>query len=160
MLLAHGAYGAAAARGFALLLAPDEIVSKENGAVIRLLAKQKVFNHCVPEISAAFRLAEPATKSNYLIALSGILKYSALEVLMPEIATLLPLLLQSLDLEDQDVKATSIEILTTVSQESPEAVQEHVSSMITRLLKCAVDAQFNLLVSAPSAQTVNANKQL
>ncbi|MCJ1479699.1 hypothetical protein MMC13_008385 [Lambiella insularis] len=150
-LLTHDTYGTAAARGFALLLAPDEIVAKENGAVIRLLATQKVFNHCIREISVAFRLAEPRMRSNYLIALAGILRYTATEVMMPELMTLLPLLLQSLDLEDQDVKAASIKTLTAISQRRPEAAQEHVSSIISRLLKIAADRRINSPVSTPSA---------
>lgn len=128
--------GIASARGFGLLLAPDEVLSKENGAKIRLLAKQKVFNICMPNIAKKFRTANPATKSNYLIALSGILKHVPTEVVMPEIATILPLLLQSLDLEDSDVKAATIETLTMVSQENPNAVEGHVGSLVSRLLKC------------------------
>ena len=128
--------GSASARGFGLLLAPDEVLSKENGAKIRLLAKQKVFNICVPNIAKDFRTADPATKSNYLTALSGILKHVPIEVVMPEIDTILPLLLQSLDLEDSDVKAATIQTLTVVSQENPRTIEGHVGSLVSRLLKC------------------------
>ena len=147
LLLNNNIYGSIAARGFALMLAPDEIVSKENGAVIRLLAKQKVFNICIPEIASALRKSDTVLKSNLLIALSGITRYMAREVLMPEIENLLPLLLQSLDLEDSEVKAASIEIITTVCQESPAALQEHVSSLVSRLLKCAAKSTSNPPVS-------------
>ena len=128
--------GLASARGFGLLLAPDEVLSKENGAKIRLLAKQKVFNICVPNIGKQFRTANSATKSNYLIALSGILKHMPTDVVMPEIDTVLPLLLQSLDLDDWDVKAATLQTLTVVSQENPTAVEGHVGSLVSRLLKC------------------------
>lgn len=142
-LLENAENGASAARGFELLMAPDEIVSKENGATIRLLAKQRVFSICVPVISHGFRHADPTLRSNYLVALSGILKYSATAVLLPEIGILLPLLLQSLDLDDQEVKAASIEVLSIVSKESPTAVEEHVSSLVSRLLKSAADPKSN-----------------
>ena len=135
--------GIACARGFGLLLAPDEVLSKENGAKIRLLARQKVFNICVPNIAKDFRTANPATKSNYLIALSGILKHMPTEVVMPEIDTILPLLLQSLDLEDSDVKAATIQTLTVLSQESPKAVEGHVGSLVSRLLKCVTYPKVN-----------------
>lgn len=128
--------GIASARGFGLLLAPDEVLSKENGAQIRLLAKQKVFNICVPNIAKEFRRANPATKSNYLVALSGILEHMPTEVVLPEIDTILPLLLRSLDLEDSDVKAATIQTLTVVSQENPKAIEGHVGSLVSRLLKC------------------------
>ncbi|KAL6720704.1 hypothetical protein ACLMJK_002629 [Lecanora helva] len=136
-LLPHPTHGQATARGFGLLLAPDEILSKENGANIRLLAKQKVFNICIPSIAKAFRAAETSTKPNYLIALSGVLKNMPTDIIMPEIATLLPLLLQSLDLNDADVQAATIQSLAVISQESPEAVEGHMGSLVTRLLKAA-----------------------
>lgn len=132
-----------AARGFGLLLAPDEVVSKEHGAVIRLLAKQRVFSICVPTISEEFRQAEKTTKQNYLIALSGILKYVPTEVVLPEINSLLPLLLQSLDLQDLDVKTATLENLTLVVQESPQAIEEHIGSLISRLLKSVGDPKVN-----------------
>ncbi len=142
-LLPVSEFGIASARGFGLLLAPDEVLSKENGAKIRLLARQKVFNICVPNIVNKFRTANPATKSNYLIALSGILKHMPTEVVMPEIDTILPLLLQSLDLEDSDVKAATIHTLTVVSQESPNAVEGHLGSMVSRLLKRVTNPKAN-----------------
>ena len=149
-MLTNKSHGAAAARGFGLLLSPDEVVSKENGAVIRLLAKQKVFTVCAPAIAKAFRDADLRTKSNYLVALSGILRHIPTEVLLPEIETLLPLLLQSLDLEDQVVKAATIETLTVVSHESPRAVEGHVGSLVSRLLKSAADPKTNTPVGAPA----------
>ena len=142
-LLSNTEYGLASARGFGMLLAPDEILSKENGAKIRLLAKQKVFNICVPTIARDFRRANTSIKPNYLIALSGILKHMPTEVLMPEIDTLLPLLLQSLDLEDAGVKAATIQSLTVISQESPKAVEGHMGSLVSRLLKSASDPKVN-----------------
>ena len=135
--------GVACARGFGLLLAPDEVLSKENDARIRLLAKQKVFNICVPSFAHEFRTAATETKSNYLIALSGILKYTPIEVVMPEIDAILPLLLQSLDLEDFDVKAATIKTLTVVSQEKPGAVEAHVGSLVSRLLRCVTFSKVN-----------------
>ena len=122
-LLTSATHGAIAARGFGLLLAPDEILSKENGATIRLLAKQKVFGVCMPAIARSFRDAEFTVKPNYLVALSGILRNISTDILIPEIETLLPLLIQSLDLDDQVVKAATIETLTVVSQENPLAVE-------------------------------------
>lgn len=136
-LLSDADYGQPAARGFSILLAPDELLSKENGAVIRLLAKQRVFNICVPRLASEFRSAEPAVKPNYLVALSGILKNVPTSVLMPEIDTLLPLLLQSLDLPEADVKAATIETLVTILIENASVVESQVSSLVTRLLAAA-----------------------
>ncbi|MCJ1288359.1 hypothetical protein MMC26_007714 [Xylographa opegraphella] len=142
-LLNSKIHGNTAARGFVLLLAPDEIVSKENGAVIRILANQKVFNICMPEIAKAFKKSDTTVKSNLLIALSGILRFIAPEVLLPELETLLPLLLQSLYLDDSDVKAASIETITMICHENPIAVQGHIFNLVSQLLKCAADPKSN-----------------
>ena len=142
-LLPDISYGNAAALGFGLLLAPDEILSKENGVTIRLLVKQKVFNICVPAIATSFRTADQTTKSHYLIALSGIIRHASTEILMSEIEVLLPLLLQSLDLEYQDVKAATIETVTVIIEESPRVVEGHVSSLVSHLLGAATGVKIN-----------------
>ena len=131
--------GAEVAQGFALLISPDEVFAKENGANIRLLAKQKIFHICVPRLEEGFRSAGSTLRANYLVALSGILKHVPTSVLMPESQTLLPMLLQSLELPHPDVKAATIESLTTISQEDAAAVEGHLDSLVTRLLRSAVD---------------------
>lgn len=156
-LLSIPNHGLHCARGFGLLLAPYEALSKENGAQIRLLVKQRVFNFCVPKIAKGFRAADTSLKSNYLIALSGILKYVPTDILMVEIETLLPLLLQSLDLNDQEVKAATIESIIVISQESPSAVEGHISSLINRLLKTAESR--NTTTAAAAAVATTAEKQ-
>ena len=143
ILLSSHEHGMASARGFGLLLAPDEIMSKENGAVIRLLSKQKVFNICVPVIARDFKSAGTSLKPNYLTALSSILRYTPTEVFMSEIETILPLLLQSLDHLESEIKAATIQSLTLISQESPKAIEGHVGSLVSRLLKSAVERTTN-----------------
>lgn len=142
-LLSNTDCGLASARGFGLLLAPDEVLSRENGAIVRLLAKQKVFSICIPAIAMNFRSAEIAFKPNYLIAISGILKNMPTDVIMPGIDKLLPLLLQSLDLQDLDVKAATIQSLTVISQESPKAVEGHIGTLVSRLLNSTADPKAN-----------------
>ncbi|KAI9781234.1 MAG: hypothetical protein M1835_004338 [Candelina submexicana] len=136
-------FGTFTARGFSLLISPDEVLSKENYAIVRLLHKQKVFAYCVPRIAELFRGADPTIKPNYLIALSGLLKSVSLEILMPHSDMLLPLLLQSIDLNDQDVKAATIDTLAVTIGENSKAVEGHVSSLINRLLSTARGKQFN-----------------
>ena len=142
-LLSQAHCGFASARGFGLLLAPDEVLCRKNGAVIRLLAKQKLFNICVSTITQQFRNAEKPFKQNYLIALSGILRQMPTDIFMSEIDTLLPLLLQSLDLDDSDVKAATIQNLAIVSQESPKSIETHIGSLVQRLLKAATESKTN-----------------
>ncbi|KAL8641640.1 MAG: hypothetical protein Q9228_001566 [Teloschistes exilis] len=67
---------------------------------------------------------------------------------MAEIDTLLPLLLQSLDLPDQDVKAATIDSLIVVCQESPKAVEGHAQSLTARLSQAAADSKKDTAVSS------------
>ncbi|KAL9036766.1 MAG: hypothetical protein Q9214_005995 [Letrouitia sp. 1 TL-2023] len=141
--LADPAHGPSCAKGFEILLAPDELLSKDNGAIIRLLAGQKVFNACVPHIARETLIAKKAIKPNYLVALSGILRYVPAGVIMSEVDTLVPLLLQSLDLEDAEVKAATVNNFIIIAQDSPKAVEGHLSSLIGRLLRLTATRDTN-----------------
>ncbi|KAL3465284.1 ARM repeat-containing protein [Aspergillus heterothallicus] len=143
----------AAARGFAILLNDDDVLSLTNGANIRLLSKQRVFTTITPLISANIREINTTNSSNadgaprnhikpaHLTALSGILSTISPTLVMPELPTLLPLLLQSLDLQTEDsqaVRAATLQTLSVIIRESGVAVIEecgHVQSLVTRLLK-------------------------
>ena len=142
-LLSDPRYGSSSAHGFSLLLAPDEALSRENGCNVRLLAKQKVFSICAPVIAGEFRKDDTKTKSNYLIALSGILKDMPTDVVLSETETLLPLLLQSLDLEDSEVKVATIKTLTVISHKNPNAVEGRFKSLISRLLNLVTCSNVN-----------------
>lgn len=136
-LLSDHPQGAVAARGFSTLLAPDDALTKENHCFVSGLHKQKLFNLTVPAITAAVKTADPAVKPNYLVALSGILRWLPYSILEHSLNSLSPLLLQSLDLQDasqQDIKAATLATLESVLLYDPAAIQEHASSLISRLL--------------------------
>lgn len=129
-----------AAMGFAALLAPDDVLSKQNGAQIRLLAPQRVFQVLTPLISERFRASQtPSEKENYLIGLSGVLAHVPSDIVMPELPTLLPLLLQSLDIADQAVKVATLETLAVVISNNPAALEEsgHIPALVKRLITVA-----------------------
>lgn len=129
-----------AATGFSTILAPDDILSKTNDAQIRLLAPQRVFQTLTPLISDKFRSSQsPLEKENYLVALSGVLATVPSDIVMPELPTLLPLLLQSLDITDQVVKMATLETLAIVITSNPSALDEsgHIPALVKRLLSVA-----------------------
>jgi DNA repair/transcription protein MET18/MMS19 len=130
----------AAASSFSGLLASDAVLSKSNGAQIRLLAPQRVFQTLTPMISAGFKsCAQGVRQEQYLTALSGVIASVPSEIVVPELPTLLPLLLRSLDLADQRVKAATLETFAVVVARSPSALEEsgHIPSLVKRLLKTA-----------------------
>ncbi|KAG9644364.1 ARM repeat-containing protein, partial [Aureobasidium melanogenum] len=132
-------FGSVAARGFVTILAPDDILSKENHCYVSGLYKQKTFNQTVPVISTSSKTADSAVKSNYLVALSGILRWLPYSIIENSLSTLVLLLLQSLDLQDQahqDVKSATLATLETIITQNASALFEHSSSLISRLLAC------------------------
>ncbi|RPA91136.1 ARM repeat-containing protein [Choiromyces venosus 120613-1] len=142
-LLGDKNYGPTAGKGFAVLLGDDEFITKGNYAIIRPLTKQKIFTFCVPKIVEGFRAADSTTKPNYLVALSNILRNVPSAVILPELGRLLPLLLQSLDLPDPNVKSATIETLLITVTESADAVKEHISSLSARLLNACMNREEN-----------------
>ncbi|KAJ5936245.1 hypothetical protein N7454_005543 [Penicillium verhagenii] len=145
------------ARGFSILLGDDDVLSATNGATIRLLSKQRVFTTVIPLISSRIRDANIAgnddsstTKSldhikpAHLTALAGILSTISTDLVMPELPTLLPLLLQSLDLQTSDsvaVRAATLDTLAVIIRDNGVATIDkcgHVHSLVQRLLKTTV----------------------
>jgi DNA repair/transcription protein MET18/MMS19 len=129
-----------AAYGFRTLLSDDEILSRDNQAQIRLLAPQRVFQVLIPLIASRFKQSsDPTEKENCLIALSGVISTVPAELVMSEFSTLLPLLLQSLDLHYETVKTATLETLAVVIARSPSALEEsgHVPALVKRLLNTA-----------------------
>ncbi|KAI9884489.1 MAG: hypothetical protein M1823_003737 [Watsoniomyces obsoletus] len=140
-LLSHPQYGLPTARGFSILVSPHELLSSANFVTIRLLHKQRLFSHCSQELVTAFSKADPPVRPNYLIALAGLLKHLPTEVIMPQLDVLLPLLLQSIDLPDANVKFASLEVLLITLQEAPKTVEGHISSVINRLVASLAPTQ-------------------
>lgn len=130
-------------RRFTGLLAPDDILTKQNHCVVSGLYKQKSFNQLVPSIVEAVKTATAETKPNYLVALSGILRWLPYSMLESSLPTLIAPLLQTLDLDsaaDEEVKAGTLTIFESVLMHNPTLVAEHVASLITRLLNCTTRA--------------------
>ncbi|EON62018.1 hypothetical protein W97_01237 [Coniosporium apollinis CBS 100218] len=154
-LLSSPEHGTTVARGFSTLLQPDDLLTKENHCTISGLRKQKAFSLLVPNISTSVRSATDAsTKANYLIALSGILRWLPYTIIEPEISALSPLLLQSLDLppEEHEVKSATLDTLITFLTQNPRAIEEHASSLITRLLATTSEKRNPAKVRAAALQ--------
>ena len=141
-LLSHPKYGSTVAHGFTTLLQPDDLLTKQNHCQISGLHKQKSFALLVPNIIQSFREASAETKPNYLIALSGVLRWMPFDIVVEEVGQLVTLLLQSLDLKGIDVvKEATISTLASTLTEKPTILEEHSGSLISRLLANATVSQ-------------------
>ncbi|KAK5127079.1 hypothetical protein LTR85_008439 [Meristemomyces frigidus] len=142
-------------RHFATLLAPDDILSKENHCLVSGLYKQKIFNQAVPFMIEAVRTADTSIKPNYLIALSGILRWLPYSVIEPSLQSLIAPLLQTLDLNEpgeQEVKASALIIFESLLMHDPTVVAEHTASLVTRLLNSTTGPANNASVRAKALQ--------
>ncbi|OCL11928.1 MMS19 nucleotide excision repair protein-like protein [Glonium stellatum] len=149
--LSASPHSSTVAHGFTTLLQPDDLLTKANHCTISGLHKQKTFNLLVPSIAASFRDAAKDMKPNYLIALSGVLRWLPFDIVSEELSQLVPLLLQSLDLQGEDgVKEAAVGTLASVLAQSPKAVEEHAGSLITRLLNTATVAAAGGAAAAPA----------
>lgn len=127
------------ARRFSMLLAPDDILTKENHCTISGLYKQRTFGQLVPPMIESIRTADASIKPNYLIALSGVLRWLPYSVMESSLPALIPAFLQSLDLEnaaEQEVKYSTLTVLESLLMHDPTLAGEHTASLITRLLNC------------------------
>ena len=125
------------ARRFAGFLALDECLTKENHCLVSGLHRQRLFNQTVPQMVENVRSADPAVKSNYLTAISGIIRWLPSSVIESSLPALMSPLLQSLDLNDrseQDVKSTTLAIFESLLMYNPSIAAEHSATLITRLL--------------------------
>jgi DNA repair/transcription protein MET18/MMS19 len=149
-LLSHPKYGSTVAQGFTTLLQPDDLLTKENHCQILGLHKHKSFTLLVPNITKAFREADQQTKPNYLIALSGALRWMPFDIVVEEVGQLVTLLLQSLDLKGVDVvKEAAIGTLTSTLMEKPQVLEEHTGALISRLLANATVSKVNGATNPP-----------
>ena len=117
----------------------DLILCKENGVVIRLLAKQRFFSFVLSPLVAGFKkfVASPDIQANFLVALSGVLRHMPPKIISNDVPVFFPLLLQSLTINDSKVREASISTITATLHESSEIVAEHISSLIPQLLAAA-----------------------
>ncbi|OBT65678.1 hypothetical protein VE03_05543 [Pseudogymnoascus sp. 23342-1-I1] len=130
--------GQLAAQAFTHLLAPSPILTRTQHALIRPIAQQRFFHTAVPQLITAFSTADSAsTKTNALVALSGLLGHAPEEYITPFIDALIPLLLQSLDSAPGTTKKASIAVLRSAAASSPKALQAHDAALVKRLLVCA-----------------------
>jgi DNA repair/transcription protein MET18/MMS19 len=145
-LLLDEKWGKDAAKSFQTITSDDDLLNKSNHAVIRLLHKQRFFNFVFPKLVQNAKAVEDegptrslwwltaALRSNYLIALSHIIANIPKELLLPELPSLLPLLLQSLSLPSPTLRANAINTLYVMVMESPEIMSENLETLIPVLL--------------------------
>lgn len=134
---APGMQGICSAQSIHAIFSPSTILTPKNHCIIRAISKQKMYSVCLSFILEHYpQSKDDKIKSNYLVALGGVLKNVKGEMIMPDIDRVLPLLLESITSGSEESKLASLDVLRIASIESSTAVEAHVSGIVKRLLSC------------------------
>ncbi|KAJ3521011.1 hypothetical protein NMY22_g12497 [Coprinellus aureogranulatus] len=140
-----------AAKGVGLIPGHDDVLTKENHAVMRILYAQKYVKVMLPQtITGSMDASEPTKQVAYLVALAGLIKSAPKATYLTELPSLIPLLIRGLDLPDPQIRSNVIETLLAAAEgETPEKslVAEHASTLVNAMLK-------NCLVKETPSPTV------
>ncbi|CAO3697107.1 unnamed protein product [Umbelopsis ramanniana] len=135
---ASPALGSRTAHGFELIVGDDDLVlNRASGATLNLLYKQRFFNYCLPKLVENFKSSQADIKPNYLIALSYLLRNVRKQVLLNELPPLIPLLLDSLELDDAKLKISTLDTFRMAVADAPEIISQHVRRLVPALLQVA-----------------------
>ncbi|KAL9051392.1 MAG: hypothetical protein Q9162_006046 [Coniocarpon cinnabarinum] len=148
--LSHPTFGGFTAHAFAALLAPDQLLTKENHCKIFAIHRQRFFSLVAPLLISSYRTAassgeaaDQASKANYLIALSGIVQHVPFELLQPQLDQLAGPLMQSLTIDDCNVQAGALSTISSIVIHEPGILNSHAASLISRLLGAATSPSTN-----------------
>lgn len=145
----HGSNGTAAARSFDILLGDDELFTKANGLVVRLLFKQRLFSTVVPKLVDGFNNASSASvKVNYVVALSNIVNSIPSSIVSPALQDIITLVVDSLSVDDSRVKTAGIDTILATIGESPETIAAYLDSLVPSLLNVCAESPAPVKIKA------------
>ncbi|AET40160.1 Met18p Ecym_5405 [Eremothecium cymbalariae DBVPG len=111
---------------------------------VRLLYKQKLFSYVAVKLVDGFKATtDMKIKSNYLTALSLILRNTPADITITYISELLPLLLQALELKNSDVRVSSLQTLMDTIEQNSQLVAQHIHSLVPQLLQLIHQDNYN-----------------
>ncbi|XP_055485962.1 MMS19 nucleotide excision repair protein homolog isoform X3 [Psammomys obesus] len=134
-LLSDPELGPAAADGFSLLMSDgSDVLTRAGHADVRIMFRQRFFTDNVPALVQGFHAAPQDVKPNYLKGLSHVLNRLPKTVLLPELPTLLSLLLEALSCPDSVVQLSTLSCLQPLLLEAPQVMSLHVDILVTKFL--------------------------
>ncbi|EPX73887.1 TFIIH regulator [Schizosaccharomyces octosporus yFS286] len=125
--------------GFAVIIRDDPALNKTNHNIERILYKQKFYVEVMPKLLEAIREVTSKEKPFYLMVLSIVIGNVPEDVVIPDMPTVLPLLLQCLVLEDIGVKYSALNVIMTAIKEMPSLISDYMNSLIPSLLTIPKD---------------------
>ncbi|EAU90313.2 hypothetical protein CC1G_08995 [Coprinopsis cinerea okayama7 len=128
-----------AAKAIGIIPGHDDVLTKPNHAVLRILYAQKYVNRMLPStIAGAKDTSDPTRQLAYLVALSSLIKSTPKATYSSELPTLIPLLVRGLELPDPEIRNNVIETFLAAAEgdsSDKSLVSEHASTLINAMLK-------------------------
>ncbi|XP_013361610.1 PREDICTED: MMS19 nucleotide excision repair protein homolog isoform X5 [Chinchilla lanigera] len=148
-LLSDPELGPAAADGFSLLMSDcTDVLTRAGHAQVRIMFRQRFFTDNVPMLVQGFHTAPQDVKPNYLKGLSHVLHRLPKSVLLPELPTLLSLLLEALSCSDSVVQLSTLSCLQPLLLEAPQVMSLHVDTLVTKFLDLSSSPSMAVRIAA------------
>ncbi|OWK07673.1 MMS19 [Cervus elaphus hippelaphus] len=148
-LLSDPELGPAAADGFSLLMSDcTDVLTRAGHAEVRIMFRQRFFTDNVPALVRGFHAAPQDVKPNYLKGLSHVLNRLPKPVLLPELPTLLSLLLEALSCPDSVVQLSTLSCLQPLLLEAPQVMSLHVDTLVTKFLNLSASPSMAVRIAA------------
>ncbi|XP_058399651.1 MMS19 nucleotide excision repair protein homolog isoform X3 [Diceros bicornis minor] len=148
-LLSDPELGPAAADGFSLLMSDcTDVLTRAGHAEVRIMFRQRFFTDNVPALVQGFHAAPQDVKPNYLKGLSHVLNRLPKPVLLPELPTLLSLLLEALSCPDSVVQLSTLSCLQPLLLEAPQVMSLHVDTLVTKFLNLSSSPSMAVRIAA------------
>uniref|UniRef100_F6Y2Z9 MMS19 nucleotide excision repair protein n=1 Tax=Callithrix jacchus TaxID=9483 RepID=F6Y2Z9_CALJA len=148
-LLSDPELGPAAADGFSLLMSDcTDVLTRAGHAEVRIMFRQRFFTDNVPALVQGFHAAPQGVKPNYLKGLSHVLNRLPKPVLLPELPTLLSLLLEALSCPDCVVQLSTLSCLQPLLLEAPQVMSLHVDTLVTKFLNLTSSPSMAVRIAA------------
>jgi len=135
------AHGTIVALSIGRLVSDDGIITRENGCKISGLYKQRTYTICYKSIENGVRNAGPDKKTNYLLALSTLIRNLPYDVMKQSSSSITVLLLQGLDVTGPrvaEIEASCLKTLEAMIVYDPETISEHSTTLINRLINKSI----------------------
>ncbi|CAD6238952.1 GSCOCG00008573001-RA-CDS [Cotesia congregata] len=144
-ILKNHSVGKYAANHFRILVdSSDDTLHVDNYCIIKLFYKQRIFQNVIQQNS----LFDGESRQNYLIAFIFLLEEIPRDILLMHLSKVLPLLIESLSLDNKEVILFTLKILKDLLDTKNMAFIEQIQSFITTCLKLTTYPDMNIKIAA------------
>ncbi|XP_043268206.1 MMS19 nucleotide excision repair protein [Venturia canescens] len=122
----------------------ESSITEENFCVIRIFYKQRIFQNVIE----SNRLFEAESRQNYLVALAYLVEEVPTELLFMHLQALVPLLVESLTLDDGQLLLSTLKTLKLLLETKHHIFLNQIHCFIPKCLQLATYKKMNVRIAA------------